>query len=99
MLSVNIATPHDLCIGIARRAKERRLSLNITQQQLAERSGVSLASLKRFERTGEIAFSALLALALVLNELAAFDALFASQPPLSLFAPEPKPRLRARGKP
>lgn len=61
---------------MATRLRARRLEHNLTQAALAERAGVSLASLKRFERTGEIAFLSLLKLAQVLDALQKFDDLF-----------------------
>ena len=42
--------------------KTRRLSRNITQAELAERSGVPLPTLRRFEQTGEISLSSFLKL-------------------------------------
>jgi transcriptional regulator with XRE-family HTH domain len=74
MLSVN--TPLDLQKKIAAQAKARRLSLRLTQEGLAQRSGVSLGSLKRFERTGHIALVSLLQLAVPLNALTEFERLF-----------------------
>lgn len=47
--------------------------MNLSQEGLAKRSGVTLGSLKRFERTGLIAFDSLLKLALVLDCLGDFD--------------------------
>jgi transcriptional regulator with XRE-family HTH domain len=44
---------------------------------LAERSGVSLGSLKRFEQNGQISFENLLKLAQILGQLEAFEHLFA----------------------
>jgi len=61
---------------IARRAKARRLDLSLTQAGLAERSGVSLGSVKRFEKNGEISLHSLLKCALVLERLDDFDQLF-----------------------
>ena len=63
--------------GIAERFKARRLALNLTQRELAARSGVTFSSLKRFEREGLIALDSLLYLALVLNCLDDFDKLAA----------------------
>ena len=45
---------------IAERAKFRRLEQNLTQEGLALRSGVSLGSIKRFERSGEISLKSLM---------------------------------------
>ena len=57
---------------IAGKAKAKRKYMKLTQQQLADKSGVSLGSLKRFERTGEISLSSSLKLALVLDSLKDF---------------------------
>ena len=61
---------------LAEKAKEKRKYMKLTQQQLADRSGVSLGSLKRFERTGEISLASLLKIASVLDSLKEFDGLF-----------------------
>ncbi|MDL2307122.1 helix-turn-helix transcriptional regulator [Desulfovibrio sp. OttesenSCG-928-C06] len=55
--------PKDIRIRIASKAKARRLFLNISQKELADRSGVSLGSIKRFESNGQISLSSLLELA------------------------------------
>ena len=47
---------------VAAREKERRKRLGYTQVQLSEKASVSLGSLRRFEQTGEISFSSLVAL-------------------------------------
>jgi len=69
-------TPYEVSIELAERAKAKRKYMNLTQQQLADRSGVSLGSLKRFERTGEVSLSSLLKIAGVLDSLKEFDDLF-----------------------
>jgi transcriptional regulator with XRE-family HTH domain len=43
-LSFKLKSPTEIRQEIAARAKERRLTLNISQKELAERSGVSLGS-------------------------------------------------------
>ena len=50
--------------------------MKITQKELSMRSGVSLASIKRFEQTGEISFVSLLQIATVLDEMDSFANLF-----------------------
>lgn len=55
------------------RFRARRLKLNLTQEGLSKRSGVALPTLRKFERTGIIAFESLLKLALVLECLGDFD--------------------------
>jgi len=57
--------------------KNRRIELNITQKNLAIKSGISLGSLKRFEHKHEISLKNLLLLAVALNSTNEFNLLFA----------------------
>jgi hypothetical protein len=60
-MSINFfSTPKEVALEIAKRAREKRLSLNLSQKTLAERSGVSLGSLKKFEQRGKISLESLL---------------------------------------
>jgi transcriptional regulator with XRE-family HTH domain len=61
---------------LAVRARSRRLARAWTQAELAERSGMSLSSLRRFERTGQIALLSLVRLAIALDALDEVMALF-----------------------
>ncbi|MCG3717284.1 helix-turn-helix domain-containing protein [Aliarcobacter butzleri] len=67
MLAVNISTPKSIMQDLKDKFKQKRLSLNLTQEGLSNKSGVSLGSIKRFESSGEISFESLLKVALVLN--------------------------------
>jgi len=67
MLSINIQTPESVMMIIRDKIKQRRLSLKLTQEGVAKRSGVSLGSLKRFEKSAEISLHSLLKIALVLE--------------------------------
>lgn len=93
-----LQTPFDVRQGLAARAKARRLELNISQAELAERSGMSVSSLRRFEATGDISLASVLELALVLGELKEFDRLFLPLHQASLFDKRPRVRLRSRKK-
>ena len=93
-----LQTPSDTQRELAARVKARRLALNITQAELAERSGISLGSLRRFETTGEISLRAFLELALILGELKEFSSLFRPLQTVSLFEEAPRPRQRSRKK-
>jgi HTH-type transcriptional regulator/antitoxin HipB len=75
----SLATPEQVSQKLAARAKALRLARGWKQSTLAERSGVSLASLRRFEDSGRISLQNLLDLAFALNRLDDFDALL--QPP------------------
>lgn len=71
--------PFAIAQGIADRLKRRRLEHNLTQAALADRSGVSLGSLKRFEQHYEISLKNLLLLAVALDCTAEFAELFAGR--------------------
>jgi transcriptional regulator with XRE-family HTH domain len=66
----------DIKKGLALRARSRRREGKISQAEMAQRSGVSLGSIKRFEGTGEISLSSLLRIAAVLRYETDFDRLF-----------------------
>jgi len=68
--------PASVSKKIAERMKRRRLFLNISQEQLSKRSGVSLGSLKRFENKYQISLKHLLQLAMVLDAMNEFHGLF-----------------------
>lgn len=61
---------------MATRCREKRKLRHMTQAELASRSGMSLSSYKRFEQTGEIAFSSLCRVADILDSLEDIEALF-----------------------
>ncbi len=69
-------SPRVISEKIAIRMKERRLLLNLTQENLSGKSGVSLGSLKRFENKYKISLEHLLQLALALDALEGFSKLF-----------------------
>jgi transcriptional regulator with XRE-family HTH domain len=74
---LDACNPFAIAQGIAERLKQRRLEHNLTQDALADRSGVSLGSLKRFEQHYEISLKNLLLLAVALDCTAEFAELFA----------------------
>jgi len=55
--------------AIAENMRNRRLATGLTQQGLAKRSGVSLATLRKFEQKGIISLESFLRLAMVLDTL------------------------------
>jgi len=62
--------------GIANRVRSKRLALNMTQVGLAQRSGVSLGSIKLFERTGKISLESMVKIANAIGELNGLESLF-----------------------
>lgn len=67
--------PSDILQSTAKNVAALRKELGWTQQELAERSGVSYGSIKRFERFGKISFLSLLKIAEVLGRLDDFEKL------------------------
>ena len=76
---VHTLTEQSVLSGIVERVKVRRKELKISQKGLSQRSGVSYASIRRFENTGEISFISLLKIANALNSLADFNMLFSNE--------------------
>ena len=80
MLSINIQTPVSVMQELKERFRDKRLSMELTQEGLAKRSGVSLGSIKRFESSAEISLKSLLKLALVLECLDDFTEIAQEKP-------------------
>lgn len=73
---ISLMTPREMAQYLAKQAKTKRLSLNFSQQTLADRSGVSYGTLKKFEQTGKISLGSLLKLAVILDSFEEFKDLF-----------------------
>lgn len=73
MISFSMKMPYEMMQDIAKRARERRLELNLSQKTLSQKSGVRYGTLKKFESSGKISLESLLKLALVLGELESFE--------------------------
>ncbi len=71
--------PHQMAEHLASKVRAKRLSMNLSQQTLSARSGVSYGVLKKFERTGQISLESLLKIALSLEALKDFYDLFDSE--------------------
>lgn len=81
MINTNILalinkTPDAVLKAVADRVKQRRLEKKLTQKSLALRAGVTLASYRRFETTGEISFRSLLMISMALGTIEDFDSVF-----------------------
>lgn len=72
-------TPKELSRIIAANVRKRRKERKLSMQDLAEKSGVSYGSVKRFESSGEISLLSLPKIATVLDCADGFEALFAEQ--------------------
>ncbi|SKB53730.1 helix-turn-helix domain-containing protein [Maribacter arcticus] len=67
--------PRDIRIEIAHKHRKLRKQRGLSQTELAERSGVSLGSLKRFETKGQVSLESLLKLVFVLGRLSDFESI------------------------
>lgn len=73
---VNTTTEQSIIYSLIDRIKQRRKELNLSQKDLATKSGVSYGSIRRFEKSGEISLTSLLKIANALNALEDFNQLF-----------------------
>ncbi len=92
-----LEAPEDVAHKMAQKARQLRLARKWKQSTLADRSGVSLASLRRFERTGQISLKNLLRLSFVLGRLGDFEQLLqrpeaGSIRELEVLSTQPKPK-------
>lgn len=71
-----IKTPDEMAHDIADNLRSYRRSRKISMKELATRSGVSFASVRRFEKTGQISLDSLLRIALVLDQTSVLEGLF-----------------------
>lgn len=74
----------DIAQRLAERLRAERLRQELTQASLAKRSGVSLPTVQRYERTGQVTFENLLKLCYALGRLDEFAELLAPPAALSL---------------
>lgn len=84
MAEYSLRTPEQVGAGLAHRMRKLRLARGWRQLTLAERSGVSLGSLRRFETSGRVSLQNLLKLAFALRRLDDFDTLFLPPPASSM---------------
>jgi len=67
--------PRDVLTETATKTRVLRKTAKLSQQELASRSGVSLGSLKRFERTGKISIESFYKILHILGRLNEFDSI------------------------
>ena len=79
-----LTTPRELRLTLASRLRALRLAENLSQATLAKRAGVSLSSLKRFERDGLASFELFVSVVACLGRLEELEDLFMPQEPLTL---------------
>jgi len=80
MLPLDLMTAPQVALQVAARVRAARLRRAWTQQDLADRAGMSLSSLRRFEQTGQISFLSLVRIAFALDAVEELAALFPERP-------------------
>ena len=95
---LTIKTPDEVAKELADRLRSLRLENNWSREELARRSGVTLASLRRFETTGKISLDRLLTLAFVLHKLDGFSQLLKPSTVKSIAELEKRSHTRKRGR-
>jgi len=64
---LNQKTPNEIAKSLANQIKKIRKNLKISQEVLAQKSGVSLGSIKRFETKYEISLQSFIKIAIALD--------------------------------
>ena len=64
---LNQKTPNEIAKSLAEKIKHHRKKLKISQEVLAQKSGVSLGSIKRFETKYEISLQSFIKIAIALD--------------------------------
>lgn len=77
--ALEFVTYYEKQLEICQRFKTIRKNRKVSQQRLSELSGVSYASIRRFEKTGDISLASLVKLALALQLYDDLDNLFKIQ--------------------
>jgi transcriptional regulator with XRE-family HTH domain len=79
MVNLEQKTSVTIATDVAKRVRTRRKEKKLTQDEMSKRAGMSLASYKRFEQKGEIAFSSIIKVAIALDCENDFDSLFSKK--------------------
>lgn len=96
-MSFVLKSTQEVMQEIAARVKAIRLEQNLSQEGLSLRSGVSLGSLKRFERSGEISLKSLIEISVSLGVMEDFDKLFVKDTNIESLFNKKEPKIRKRG--
>ena len=76
---LNQKTPNEIAKSLAEKTKQHRKKLRISQENLAQKSGVSLGSIKRFETKYEISLKSFIKIAIALDLDSDFENLFSNK--------------------
>jgi transcriptional regulator with XRE-family HTH domain len=80
MVDFALALPKEVCSELGHRARARRLALNISVDELAQRVGISNKTLGNFERTGSCTLETFVRILEALNALSDLSPVLVMQP-------------------
>ena len=79
MVDLTQKTAPQIAKDISQRLRKIRKSKNMSQQETADKAGISYASYKRFEQKHEISFMSLIKIAIALDSEKDFEGMFLKQ--------------------
>jgi len=97
-MPLQLHTPSEMARELADRVKAERLRQNLKQETLADRSGVSVPTIRRYERTGRATLDNLLRICHALGRVDEFAGLLAPPSATSLAEMERREALPPRRK-
>lgn len=98
-LNVYLATSEELCRELGNRLRTKRLSLPVSQQQLALRAGISIGALKKLEKDGQANMLTVVRTVMALGLAGEFDTLFSLPAQASIADMEDAERARRKRAP
>jgi transcriptional regulator with XRE-family HTH domain len=96
MLPFDLQSPREMAHSVAARVRVLRLERGWTQEEIAARAGIALATYRAFERTGQISLERLMQLVVILDAQPGLKHLFALPPARSLDELERRETLTSR---
>jgi transcriptional regulator with XRE-family HTH domain len=79
MPDFSLSIPDEICLELGARARARRLRLNVSVDEMAERIGVTARTLGNFERTGKCTLETFVRVLEALNATADLQTVLAAQ--------------------
>ena len=75
-MQISLVTPDEMAVSFAQKLRRIRKRRKITQKDLAKQSGVSYASVVKFEQTGQISLVSFIKIAMSLDCTSELEDLF-----------------------
>ncbi len=79
MVDFAIALPDEVCAALGERARARRLMLNRSVEEMAQRVGISDKTLSNFERTGRCTLETFVRVLEALNAMSDLESVLVTQ--------------------